>query len=725
MKRWIFLFSCLLVSTILFSFEIEKVNEFAFSEFFHAGMNNHVIRNDSLFICNRRSFQIYDLSQGYFNLITDYSLKGIISSMTLCDNRVFLVSASFYRITCLSIDDPTQPEVLTEFSWPYAYLSFIAGEYLYSHEAVNGDLYLHVIDIHSFEEVAFYPVPYNYNPLRKVNETMALLDLENETWLYDLSDPSMIQAMGHADLDFRYASNEFGTINDTILVASSMGPIGSSQFYSIADPWNWTLLSEIQPGTSQYDYEGGIYYSWRRQKSRCYDITDITQPVVLDSFSIVFDCFQGSALEDDTFVLVDYGTMYLFDVSQHTYNLLDTKHSYGCIRHGEIFNETILATPCTNYGFTLWDVSDVLNVTKLNSYCENEISYYHNPAADNIFCYMGFNIQDESVNHRIFEIEPDGSAVQLHSFQSPNLEEFFGILTYDGSDYYYAVFDEVLYQYHLNQQNELEIVASMPLPGVVAASFIFVDSAVYVLTEYMMYVVDTQNMEIVHQNQLAYTPITITYDFYDNYLIYSPGSWCYTSIYDISNPTDPTLFSFIDKVGALAVDAENDLLFIGDKNASVFDLTTIDTGVLNEIATFQNWTKGKEVIPLKQNGHNYFLYVEETSVAVYEYTTGDFSPQIPEVPSITLSNFPNPFNPTTTISFSLGNEVIENVAIEIYNAKGQKVKQLQMTNDELRAGSVQWDGTDSANQPVTSGVYLYQLKADGKALAQKKCLLLK
>ncbi|MCD6181689.1 MAG: hypothetical protein J7K89_04835, partial [Candidatus Cloacimonetes bacterium] len=170
MKRWIFLSSCLLLSSILFSFEIEKVNEFAFSEFFHqnAGMNNHIIRNDSLFICNHRSFQIYDLSQGHFDLITDYSLQGTITAMTVCGDKVFLVSDPSSRITCLSIDDPTQPEVLTEFSWPYAYISFIAGDYLYSHEGVNGDLYLHVIDIHSFEEVAFYPVPYNYNPLRKV-----------------------------------------------------------------------------------------------------------------------------------------------------------------------------------------------------------------------------------------------------------------------------------------------------------------------------------------------------------------------------------------------------------------------------------------------------------------------------------------------------------------------------------------------------------------------------
>jgi len=36
-----------------------------------------------------------------------------------------------------------------------------------------------------------------------------------------------------------------------------------------------------------------------------------------------------------------------------------------------------------------------------------------------------------------------------------------------------------------------------------------------------------------------------------------------------------------------------------------------------------------------------------------------------------------------------------------------------------------WNGTDFNNQPVSPGVYLYQLKAGGKTLGQKKCLLLK
>ena len=108
----------------------------------------------------------------------------------------------------------------------------------------------------------------------------------------------------------------------------------------------------------------------------------------------------------------------------------------------------------------------------------------------------------------------------------------------------------------------------------------------------------------------------------------------------------------------------------------------------------------------------------------YTYTPTAADPQLVPPPAVTLSNYPNPFNPETTISFETTN-AHESAQIEIFNAKGQKVKQLQMTNDELRAGSVHWDGTDSANQPVTSGVYLYQLKAGGKTLGQKKCLLLK
>ncbi len=88
-----------------------------------------------------------------------------------------------------------------------------------------------------------------------------------------------------------------------------------------------------------------------------------------------------------------------------------------------------------------------------------------------------------------------------------------------------------------------------------------------------------------------------------------------------------------------------------------------------------------------------------------------------------LSNHPNPFNPTTTFSFSISNE--SEVDISIYNIKGQKVKQL--VSDQLSSGqhSVIWNGNDESGEPVGSSVYLYKLNVNGKKEAIKKCLLLK
>jgi len=88
-----------------------------------------------------------------------------------------------------------------------------------------------------------------------------------------------------------------------------------------------------------------------------------------------------------------------------------------------------------------------------------------------------------------------------------------------------------------------------------------------------------------------------------------------------------------------------------------------------------------------------------------------------------LSNYPNPFNPETTISFSLQNN--SNVELSIYNIKGQKIKQL--ISDQLSAGeySVMWDGTDFNGNQVSSGILFYKLNISGKTEAVKKCLLLK
>ena len=89
---------------------------------------------------------------------------------------------------------------------------------------------------------------------------------------------------------------------------------------------------------------------------------------------------------------------------------------------------------------------------------------------------------------------------------------------------------------------------------------------------------------------------------------------------------------------------------------------------------------------------------------------------------IQLYNYPNPFNPITTIYFSVA-QTSSFVNLEIFNIKGQKVKTLVYEKVEAGNHSVTWDGTDENNQLVTSGVYLYKLKAGDKTHTKKMLLL--
>nr|MDK2850543.1 hypothetical protein [Candidatus Cloacimonadota bacterium] len=87
-----------------------------------------------------------------------------------------------------------------------------------------------------------------------------------------------------------------------------------------------------------------------------------------------------------------------------------------------------------------------------------------------------------------------------------------------------------------------------------------------------------------------------------------------------------------------------------------------------------------------------------------------------------IGNYPNPFNPTTTIRFSLKESTP--VSITIYNILGQKVKTL--VSGVLDAGhhSYTWDGVDANGRKVASGVYFYKMQS-GTYSSTKKMIMMK
>jgi hypothetical protein len=85
-------------------------------------------------------------------------------------------------------------------------------------------------------------------------------------------------------------------------------------------------------------------------------------------------------------------------------------------------------------------------------------------------------------------------------------------------------------------------------------------------------------------------------------------------------------------------------------------------------------------------------------------------------------NYPNPFNPNTSISFSLKNR--DFVSIEIYNILGQRVKTLVASEMNPGMHTITWMGKDNNGRNVSSGVYFYKMKA-GKYSHTKKMILMK
>ncbi|MDO9577022.1 MAG: T9SS type A sorting domain-containing protein [Candidatus Cloacimonadales bacterium] len=94
------------------------------------------------------------------------------------------------------------------------------------------------------------------------------------------------------------------------------------------------------------------------------------------------------------------------------------------------------------------------------------------------------------------------------------------------------------------------------------------------------------------------------------------------------------------------------------------------------------------------------------------------------VPNCELSNYPNPFNPSTMILFNLPEDFSGQADLSIYNLKGQKIKtlsNLQITQSPDH--QIVWNGTDQTGQPVSSGIYFYKLSLEHSPI--KKMILMK
>ena len=117
------------------------------------------------------------------------------------------------------------------------------------------------------------------------------------------------------------------------------------------------------------------------------------------------------------------------------------------------------------------------------------------------------------------------------------------------------------------------------------------------------------------------------------------------------------------------------------------------------------------LILIGDNGHRW--YVEPfATIEVRKITKNELLP-----------NFPNPFNPETTINYRLAGNTDQETKLVIYNAIGQEIRTLVQKFQPAGEYIVHWDGTDNLGQKVSSGIYMYHLTSGDFSQTRRMMLL--
>jgi serine protease AprX len=110
------------------------------------------------------------------------------------------------------------------------------------------------------------------------------------------------------------------------------------------------------------------------------------------------------------------------------------------------------------------------------------------------------------------------------------------------------------------------------------------------------------------------------------------------------------------------------------------------------------------------------------AISYLQSSSVDLSPSVPVEFSLE-QNFPNPFNPTTTIRYEV--PVASSISLKVFDTMGREVRTLFSGNRGASSFTALWDGTNNAGFPVSSGVYLYRLTSDQGFSATRSMVLLK
>ena len=237
----------------------------------------------------------------------------------------------------------------------------------------------------------------------------------------------------------------------------------------------------------------------------------------------------------------------------------------------------------------------------------------------------------------------------------------------------------------------------------------------------------------------------------DNYIYLTISDNSGAQLYKIhSSDTEIPLEQLTEEPAYLEIlgTYDNDLdklLLASGSNLWVYEFDSGQLSFIDSLETFhltrQAWSMDKSKVAF---GGSFGLWHTYTTMKVYDFLNDTIvalsdtaeplfwlggqdlgiknSPDVMPSNYFLSQNFPNPFNPVTTLKYDLLEDGLVNITI--YDILGNVVNNLINANESSGHKSVQWDATNNQGEPVSAGVYLYKIQA-GDFVDTKKMILLK
>jgi len=714
------LYSVVLLFTTftLWSLDITKVSEFSYTDYCYA--NNIYISGDILAKSSIRGVDLYDINN--MNLISRVNTDMQVDEVFICGDFLYISNImDFHRV---DISDPENPVFTHTLNLSSTGNSFTIDNKIYVTSNI-GSFCVKVYDNNSFNFLYEFPSPNPAYSIWYLGGGIAFTFANNsEIILFDLNDPENIEILGsyQSDLLDTISFPVSGAIIDNTKLIISSG-LSGMLFYDITDPSDWVLINHLDRNTKNFciNEDNELLGVIESHQLLLYDISEVENITLSSEISSSLDFYSYLIFYDNKlFAATVYGGFYIYDLVDEELELHEQINDTSTLNYMHIKDETLYLGTANN-GITCWDITNPTAVDNLGS---NFNDYFH---------YMDFSFNDKVVSCGINELGV--SSQKLYELNNGNVDHILNIdesYPICPSQYgFFQIKQSVFYKYQLNENNELEVVAQIPLSNSEFGYVFFKDNLAYIVSNKLSVVknIDSEDMEITSSQNLPQGYNASNIYFFQDYLFLSPyNSFNGSKLYNIANPESPYLLANLEKSGLIAIDEENELMFMGKLDCDIYDLSNIESGELESIYTFENWAHINELACYKVDGNNYLIYLEPTSCSIYDY--GDFVDtediEIPQSDIYQLTNYPNPFNPSTTISFELNTELTENTELEIYNVKGQKIKSYPISSStHSPITSITWDGRDYAKNQVSSGIYLTTLKSGDRTIASRKMMLLK